>query len=503
VIARTGCSILRGVGDDASRGERELVRLWIHPAESAGEPEVRAALAELGACGRFEWRAAEDASDLRGVLERGSANALLLDVSAAGHGALDVLRERRAHGDATPALVLAEFGDGEAAERARALGGCTVLARESASAAVLVAALRAVLELPVPTAPAAPVSTSPRSASLAPAMLWRSDARGNLSHATRRLFEFTGAREDELMGRGLFERVHPDDQGAWLAAFSELGAAGEWTLDLRVCARGGAYRAVRMDARAVLDAEGATEAFVGALFDVEDLVRARDGAREELARHEATSRELEELAFAGAHDLQEPLRSLERELEEALRGEPADLALALRQVTRMRTLLRDLVDYTLATQIRVSSERSELGQALEWALDNLRPYIAETNAELKLETLAAVLADPIQLARVFQNLISNALRFRSDAAPVITIGSVPRDAHVLVFVRDNGRGIAREHHDSVFRVFERVHPDVREGSGMGLAICRRIVERHGGRIWVESEPGKGATFCFTLRRATD
>src|SRR5262249_6690580 len=152
------------------------------------------------------------------------------------------------------------------------------------------------------------------------------------------------------------------------------------------------------------------------------------------------------------------------------------------QVTRMRTLLRDLVDYAGATQVRVSSERSDLGQALEWALDNLRPALVEASAEVKVETLAPVLADPIQLARVFQNLIANALRFRSDAPPVITVGSVPRDAHLLVFVRDNGRGIAPLHHEAVFRVFERAHADVREGSGMGLAICRRIVERHGGRI---------------------
>jgi len=479
------------VGEVTARSRREVLRLWIHPAESAGEPELCAALQELGA--RVEWRSAPSASELRRVLEAGQVDALVLDVSSAGHGVLDVLRERRARGDRVGALVIADFGDVEAAERARALGGCALLARESAAAGVLAAALRALLgPSPEPAAPA-----PPRSAGLAPAMLWRSDPRGNFTHLTRRLAEFLGASEAELLGRGVFERVHPDDRGAWLAAFSELGPRRDWSLDLRLTVSGGETRWVRLWARP------AGDAFVGSLADIDDLVRARDAAREELARHEATSRELEELAFASAHDLQEPLRSLERELDEALRGEPADLALALRQVTRMRTLLRDLVDYAGATQIRVSSERSDLGQALEWALDNLRPALAEAGAEVKIEALAPVLADPIQLARVFQNLIANALRFRAATPPVITVGSVPRDAHVLVFVRDTGRGIAAEHHESVFRPFERVHADVREGSGMGLAICRRIVERHGGRIWVESEPGRGATFCFTLRRASD
>ena len=480
------------VGEVTARAEREVVRLWIHPAESAGEPELRAALAELAASARVEWRGAESATDLRHALAAGGIDALVLDLSAAGHGALDVLRERRARGDRVPALLVADFGDAEAAERSRALGDCSLLARESAKAPVLAAALRALVG-----APPEPSGAAPRSAGHAPAMLWRSDARGNLTHATRRLAELLGASEAEVLGRGLFERVHPDDRGAWLAAFSELGAGREWSLDLRVRTREGSDRWLRMSARP------AGDAFVGSLADVDDLVRARDAAREELARHEATSRELEELAFAGAHDLQEPLRSLERELDEALRGETADLPLALRQVSRMRTLLRDLVDYAGATQIRVSSERSDLGQALEWALDNLRPALAEAGAEVKIETLAPVLADPIQLARVFQNLLANALRFRAEPAPVISVGSVPREAQVLVFVRDNGRGIAAEHHETVFRPFERAHADVREGSGMGLAICRRIVERHGGRIWVESEPGSGATFCFTLRRATD
>jgi PAS domain S-box-containing protein len=484
------------VGEVAARAGREVVRLWIHPAESAGEPELRAALAELEASGRVAWRGAATASDLREVLEAERADALVLDVSAAGHGALDVLRERRAHGDTSRVLLIADFGDAEAASRARALGGCTLLATESARSGLLAPALRELVGLSVEPAPPA------RSAGFAPALLWRSDARGSLTHATRRLVEFVG-RDEDVLGRGLFERVHPDDRGAWLAAFSELAAPAAFVLDLRLCAHDGAYRSVRLEARPAFAADGTVDAFVGSLHDVDDLVRSRDAAREELARHEAASRELEELAFAGAHDLQEPLRSLERELAGAQRGEPADLALALRQVSRMRTLLRDLVDYAGATQVRVSSERSDLGQALEWALDNLRPALVEANAEVKVETLAHVLADPIQLARVFQNLLANALRFRSAASPVITVGSVPRDAHLLVFVRDNGRGIPPAHHEAVFRVFERAHADVREGSGMGLAICRRIVERHGGRIWVESEPGLGSSFYFTLRRALD
>jgi signal transduction histidine kinase/DNA-binding NarL/FixJ family response regulator len=481
---------LRAVGKDEARGGRGLARLLVHPAEIASEPEMRAALESVTRSGRVEWLGASHTAELRADLERDGADALLLDVSLAGHGALDVLRERRARGGAVPALVLASFGDTEAAERARALGGCAVLAREGLTPAVLVAALRELL----PDESPEPEARIPRAdASLAPAMLWKSNPSGELTHFTRRFAEFLD------LERGWFEAVHPDDRGEWLAAWVDLAEAPRpETLDLRMRAADGSYRWVRLHAVPGFARDGSLECFVGSLFPIDDLVAARDTALAEVTRHEAANRELEELAFAGAHDLQEPLRSLERELGDALRGEPADLSLALRQVSRMRTLLRDLVDYAGAAQFRVSAEPSDLSQALEWALENLRPALAEAGAEIKVETLARVLADPIQVARVFQNLLANALRFRAPAAPVIAVGATPRERDALVFVRDNGIGIAAEHHETVFRVFERAHTQVREGSGMGLAICRRIVERHGGRVWVESQPGEGATFYFTL-----
>ena len=453
----------------------------VHPAESADEPELAAALAG------FDWLGASSASQLRDFLERGAARAAVLDVSSAGHGALDVLRERRARGDARPALVIASFGDPEAADRARALGGCLLIAREGATAELLRAAL---VELSGPARAPTPVS-----ASRAPAMLWKADGRGDFTHFTRRLLEFLGLDQAQAAGRGWFARVHPEDQGAWLAAWADLcEAPREISIDLRVRARN-AYRWVRLDARPGIDC------FVGSLFEIDDLVAARDAARDESGRLEAASRELEELAFAAAHDLQEPLRSVERELGEALRGAPADLGLALRQASRMRSLLHDLVDYAGSTQVRVAAEASELGQSLEWALENLRGALADAAAEVKVEALARALADPIQIARVFQNLVSNAVRFRGAAPPRITVGAETRASDVLVFVRDNGIGIAPAHHETVFRVFERLHGGEREGSGMGLAICRRIVEQHGGRIWVESEPGQGATFYFTVPSA--
>jgi len=458
------------------------VRIVVYPADV----HVSGVAAELVV--------ARSLRELRAELEADEPAALVLDLGSGGHGALDVLRERRARGARTPALLLAPLGDTEAAERARALGACTVLARESASGAVVTAALAELVEL-------APAERA--DASRAPAMLFKTDAEGGFTHFTHRLLGYLGLRAAEARGRGWLERVHPDDRGAWVAAFADEFEEPRWlSVDLRVRSAAGAYRAVRVAATPGFDAKGTFTGFVGSIFEIDDLVAEREAARAEVARLEAANRELEELAFAGAHDLQEPLRNLERALQGAIDGEDADLPLALRQVGHMRELLRDLVDYAGSSAIRVAAETSDLGQSLEWALENLRPAITESEAEIKVEALARVVADPIQVARVFQNLVSNALRFRGSQRPIICVGAEPRESDVLICVRDNGIGVPATHHETIFRVFERLNGSERPGTGMGLAICRRIVERHGGRIWVESEPGRGAAFYFTLGRAS-
>jgi PAS domain S-box-containing protein len=334
-------------------------------------------------------------------------------------------------------------------------------------------------------------------------MLFKTDAHGGFTHFTHRFLAFVGLSEVEAAGEGWLARVHEDDRGELRAALADgIECGREVTADVRIVRPDTEPRWARLRAYPFRDREQVIAGFTGSLAEIHDLAAERDAARAEVARLEAANRELEELAFAGAHDLQEPLRSLEHALQGALLGGSADLALALRQVGHMREVLRDLVHYATSTQIRVVSESADLAQALEWALENLRPALVERAAEVKVESLAPVSADPIQIARVFQNLIANALRFAGDAAPVVAIAAEPRERDVLVRVRDNGIGIPAEHHETIFRPFARLHGAERPGTGMGLAISRRIVERHGGRIWVESELGQGATFCFTLPRTT-
>ena len=221
--------------------------------------------------------------------------------------------------------------------------------------------------------------------------------------------------------------------------------------------------------------------------------------------------ELEQFAYIASHDLQEPLRMVANYTEllaERYRGrldEKADkyIHYASDGARRMQRLVNDLLAYS-----RVGSQGRPLAPVsteavLKGVLRTLGPLISDSGAKVVFGSLPGVLADEGQLHQLFQNLVSNAIKFKSDAAPQIAIKSVPEGAQVRFTVADNGIGIDMQYANRIFQMFQRLHaPGRYEGSGIGLAIAKRIIERHGGRIWVESQPGAGATFFFTLRSAS-
>jgi PAS domain S-box-containing protein len=232
-----------------------------------------------------------------------------------------------------------------------------------------------------------------------------------------------------------------------------------------------------------------------------------------LERTEALMRsneELQQFAYIASHDLQEPLRTVSifaQLLAKRYRGKLDDdadqfIRYIVESSERMERLIHDLLDFS-----RVDARgtdhfvRTNCDEALNDAIRNLHSLIQENQAVMTLGTLPVVMADPVQVTRLFQNLLVNSIRFRTEAAPHIHITSEPRDGEWLFSVRDNGIGIEPQYAEKVFGIFKVLHSrDKYPGSGMGLAICRKIVTRHQGRIWVESELGKGATFFFTLPR---
>ena len=225
---------------------------------------------------------------------------------------------------------------------------------------------------------------------------------------------------------------------------------------------------------------------------------------EQLAR---SNQELEQFAYVASHDLQEPLRVvtgyvqlIERKYKNRLDADADQFFYYIVDgVTRMQQLITDLLNYS-----RVGTRGKPFGPTnvqavLDHVLANLKTVVDESGATVTYDSLPTVQGDETQLVQLFQNLIGNGIKFHGDRPPQIDISARRNDSHWEFAVRDNGIGIDREYWEQIFVIFQRLHTRQKyAGTGIGLAICKRIVERHGGRIWLDSQPGQGTTFYFTL-----
>ena len=240
-------------------------------------------------------------------------------------------------------------------------------------------------------------------------------------------------------------------------------------------------------------------------------ITERQQARKALEQHaldlERSNAELEQFAYVASHDLQEPLRMvasyaqlLSRRYRDQLDADADEfIDYIVDGATRMQNLINDLLTFS-----RIGSRGNEMvptdtNAVLQRVLNNLQLAIDDSHAKVTFEQLPEVKGDELQLIQLFQNLISNALKFHGEAAPVIHIGA-KHDAKEAVFsVADQGIGIEPQYSERIFLLFQRLHGKKEyPGTGIGLAICKKIVDRHGGKIWIESQPSKGTTFYFTL-----
>jgi len=325
------------------------------------------------------------------------------------------------------------------------------------------------------------------------------------SPAVERIIGYTPA---ERIGHSVFELVSPDDLPKVLSNFRESLAQGaaDGTVEARTQHRDGSWRDLEIHATNLLH----EPAIAGILLNTRDITE-RKLAEQKLASYaaalEESNQELQQFTYVASHDLQEPLRMvtsylqlMQRRYSDQLDADAEEfIGYAVDGAARMSELLKGLLIYSRVQTQGDPLQPTDCQVLVEQVLATLRLALEESDAVITCDPLPTLAADPIQLGQLFQNLIGNALRFRSTQPPRIHIGAQRQKAGWAFSVRDNGIGIDPQYAERIFAIFQRLHArEAYPGTGIGLAICKRIVQRHGGRIWVESEPGKGATFYFTL-----
>jgi PAS domain S-box-containing protein len=338
-------------------------------------------------------------------------------------------------------------------------------------------------------------------AEVGPHIIWLNGPNGEVEFVNQRWIEFSGldyeATNDPAQ---ITARLHPDDRlhEHWRKSI-ETGTPFE--LEARIRGKDGDFRWFMIRSIPVRDDQGRIQRWFGASTDIHQ----NKVMQLELAR---ANQDLEQFAYSASHDLQEPLRNvkifselLARRHAARLDGEAHDF---LRHVTdsasRMEGLVRDLLAYTQTGTAGEVPGTVDAGGVLRAALANLASAIADASATVEYDALPKLPAHAAQLQQLFQNLIANALKYhRPGVPPVVKVSATRQNGYWRFAIADNGIGIEPRYRDRIFGLFKRLHAQNEyPGTGIGLALCLRIVERHHGRIWVESEPGQGSTFCFTL-----
>jgi light-regulated signal transduction histidine kinase (bacteriophytochrome) len=250
-----------------------------------------------------------------------------------------------------------------------------------------------------------------------------------------------------------------------------------------------------------------TERMAGVLIDVTEHKSTEEKLKQLAEKLSTSNKELEQFAYVASHDLQEPLRmvaSYIQLLQRRYKGQidkEADefIGYAVDGVVRMKTLINDLLIYSRVNTREFPVEPTDVNKIIEQVKTNLKSAIEESGASIIYYNLPTINCSPLQLTQLLQNLVSNAIKFRRDEPPRVEITAKRSDDEWLFSVSDNGIGISEEFSEKIFVIFQRLHNyNEYPGTGIGLAICKKIVEKLGGHIWVESEVGKGSTFNFVI-----
>ncbi|EGJ28458.1 MULTISPECIES: ATP-binding protein [Moorena] len=326
-------------------------------------------------------------------------------------------------------------------------------------------------------------------------------------YANPALSQAFGIAQSELIGKTHHDLQMPEDFiHLWDRAMEKVFATGqEKRIEFQWITENGLqfYQSCLVPE---LASHGSVEFVLGYSCNISDRITNTEFSRS-IEQLQNSNRELEQFAYVASHDLQEPLRKVKsftellvEEYQGKLDGE-ADkyMAYIVDGVFRMQTLIKDLLAYSRLGRSELTFEPTDIAEVLEQVLENLSVTIKENHAVITHDPLPTIPANPQHMVELFQNLISNGIKFRSEATPEIHIEAQLQESQWLIGVRDNGIGIPSKYAERIFSIFQRLHGRSKyPGTGIGLAICQKIVQCHGGNIWVESESGVGSRFYFTL-----
>jgi PAS domain S-box-containing protein len=329
---------------------------------------------------------------------------------------------------------------------------------------------------------------------------------GKITDVNEATEQVTGYSRDELIGTDFMDYFTEPEKAkiGYQEVFKE-GFVSDYALEIRH--RNGNKTHVLYNASIYKDESGEAIGIFAAARDITERKKAEELLKLKLEELRRSNEELEQFAYVSSHDLQEPLRMISsylQLLQRRYQGKIDDKAdkyiyYAVDGAARMQTLINDLLEFSRVTTKAEKPEPTDSESVLNQVLSNLELYIKENRATVSHDSLPEIMADSTQLAQVFQNLIINGIKFHSEEAPKIYISAEKKASEWQFSVQDNGIGIDPQYSERIFEVFKRLHnKEDYPGTGIGLAVCKKIVERHGGRIWVESELGKGSTFYFTL-----